>query len=207
MAHRVDLKPVPDKEPMSSHMKRRANIPELYWKAALDLIPPSMSHYKPVHDYVATMHKTEKDGQGLLFTGRHGSGKTAIACCLLVEAMLRGPARCYYIAASEVSSVPIDRPLTPSGEPVWDLLMGRAQFLVIDDLGDERTTDWKSNAFARVLNARRGALRPTFITTNCELETDEGDGLFDMLPRLKQLGPDAHRVVRTDDNLQWRTGF
>ncbi len=187
-------------------MKRRANIPELYWKVGLDKIPGGMSHRKEVFDYVSTMHETERTGQGLILIGRHGSGKSAIACCLLVEALMRGPVRCYYVAASDVPSLVIDQPRTPSGESVWELVCGRAQFLVIDDLGDERTTDWKSAAFTRVINARRGAMRPTFITANIALETEKETGLFDLLPRLKQLGPDAHKVLVTDHRLQWRTG-
>ena len=207
MSHRADLCPSADNEPLSNRMKRRANIPELYWKSRLDLIPPTMSHYKPIHDYVATMHETEKTGQGLILTGRHGSGKSSIACCLLMEAMLRGPVRCYYVSAADVPSLVIDKPVTASGESVWELVTGRAQFLVIDDLGDERTTDWKSSAFTRVFNSRRGAMRSTFITTNCKLEAEDREGVFDLFPRLKQLGPDAHRVLPTDDRLQWRTGF
>lgn len=206
MSHRADLSPAPRDQPLSNRMKRRANIPELFWPTTIGKIPDTARHKKAVLDYVATMHETETKGLGLILAGAYGSGKSALACCLLMEAMRRGPVRCYYVPAADIPSMAIEKPMSPSGESVWELLCGRAQFLVIDDMGDGRATDWTSNSFTRVLNARRNNIRPTYITTNKSLEgSEQNPGLFNLIPRLKQLGGSAYEILMTDDRLQWRS--
>lgn len=206
--HRADLSPTPRDNPLSSRMKRRANIPELFWKVSLDAIPDKLTHKQVVLDYISTMHESETKGLGIILVGRYGTGKSALGAILLMQAMLRSTARCYFVEASDIPGIAIEKPQTSSGESVWELLTGRAQFLVINDLGDGQRSNWSSNAFTRVINARHNALRPTYITTNLALRDEQPSfGLLDLIPRLGQLGGDAYQVIETDPRGKWRKGL
>lgn len=180
----------------------KANIGARYFTARMDEIPDSASHKKPLLDYFAQLHMPAKRGasrRSLLFHGEHGSGKTAAAVLLLVEVMARAPALVYFELAANVDHYAMNRGSCDSeGQSIWRLLTRDAQFLVLDDLGMERETDWTSRWIEVVLTERYHRLLPTIITSNIPLDT-----LYKRTPRLKQLSADEYQLIEFDD-LNWR---
>lgn len=167
-----------------------SNIPFRYANGSLDLIADEAPHKEQVLAFARAMHETEKGGLGLVLSGDVGTGKSTIACQLLIWVLIRSAARCYYVESTEIPSLAIEKPRTDDGESVWELLRGMAQLLVIDDLGNDKNTDWGGTVFRRVLNGRYGHKMPTIITTN--LSRDE---LFERVPRLSELFGDAYEWI------------
>jgi DNA replication protein DnaC len=196
--YRAVLRPEPTKKLLKPSYLAYANIDLRYAEGSLDLISDDAWHKQAVLDYYRNMHVLEKSGIGLIISGSVGTGKSTIGCQLLMRAMLSGPVRCYYVDAAEIPSIAIDKPVTEEGESVWALLRGDAHFLVIDDLGNDKSTDWKDTVFRRVLNGRYGKCVPTIITTNLEREA-----LFRLVIRLKELFCDAYKWI-TVDGPTWR---
>lgn len=187
--YRDVLRPEPDP---GRRLKRReleyANISPRYADGSLDLIPDEAPHRQAVLAYARELPKLERRGVGLVLSGPVGTGKSTIACQLLIRALLSSHARCYYVEATEIPSIAIERPDTDDGESVWGLLRGQAQLLVIDDLGTDRSTNWTDVSFRRVLNGRYGRQVVTIITTNLDK-----DDLLERVTRLGEVFPDAYR--------------
>jgi len=151
--------------------RKRANVPLTAWEAELRLIPDSAPYKERILRYVVNLHKHEAAGRGLILHGAHGTGKTCIAGQLLKEAMSRGACRCYFVDASDIPRIAIDRPTTDDGEPILPLLRGQAQLVVIDDLGSEseKASFWDDRSFRDILRARSNEKLVTWITANLEL--------------------------------------
>jgi len=198
--YRAVLRPEPDDRKLTPAHLRGANIDVRYAEATLGEIPDDATHKAPVLAFARSMHQTEKDGLGLVISGLVGTGKSTIACQLLMRAMLSSPAGCWYVDAAEIPGIAIERPMTDDGESVWGLLRGGAQFLVIDDLGNDNGTKWNDTSFRRVLNARYGKKIPTYITTN--LSRSE---LFERVARLGELFGDSYSWLDVVGPV-WRTG-
>lgn len=188
--YRAVLRPEPDNRKLTADHLWDANIATRYAEATLDEIPDVAEHKAPMLAFARSMHRTEARGIGLVISGPVGTGKSTIACGLLIRAMLSSPASCWYVDAAEIPSIAIDRPVTDEGESVWGLLRGGAQFLVIDDLGNDNGTKWNDTSFRRVLNARYGKKLPTYITTNLDREH-----LFKRVSRLGELFGDSYEWI------------
>lgn len=117
--------------------------------------------YRTALEYAENFESNE--GEGLLFTGTPGTGKTHLAAAIA------------------------NRVMTEFGEPVRfggfvDLLekvkrafgtdedvirqLSEARLLVIDDLGKERRTEWSDSILYQVINRRYENYLPVVITTN-----------------------------------------
>jgi len=192
----------PDYSTVDIERLTKANIGARYFEARMEKIPDDASHKKLLLDYISQMHLPKKKGadcRSLLFRGEHGSGKTAAAVLILVEVMARAPALVYFELAANIDHYAMNRDARDSeGQPIWRLLTRDAQFLVLDDLGVERNTDWTSRWIEVVLTERYHRLLPTIITSNIDLDT-----LYKRTPRLKQLSADEYQLIEFDD-LRWR---
>ena len=114
--------------------------------------------------------------------------------------MARSPALVYFELAANVDHYAMNRGSCDSGgQSIWRLLTRDAQFLVLDDLGMERDTDWTSRWIEVVLTERYHRLLPTVVTTNLEREK-----LIERVPRLAQLEKDEYTTMVFDD-VGWRS--
>ena len=108
------------------------------------------------------------DGQGLLFVGSSGLGKTHLASAILRDLVVEKNVPGLFYDYSELlkqiqNSYNPAVAMTELGvlQPVFD-----AEVLVLDDLGSTRPSDWVWDTVSQILNMRYSRNRTTIITTN-----------------------------------------
>lgn len=143
-----------EREAMLSRRIESAGIPERYRSADLATCPPE------VRDWASAEH----NGGGLLLQGTFGSGKTHAACAVLLRKVPLAPCR----------FVTMERLLREirgayNGSETEERVISRyvnVRYLVIDDIGKERLTEWSLPILFDIVNQRYNRLKPTIITTN-----------------------------------------
>lgn len=163
-----------------------AAIPETYKDITLkDLVP---KHYtKPeskasfkaiaqnVKQYLDELYKNIEDGKGIYFwSSTKGSGKTMLAAALANE-LIREHHRYVKFATSldildEIRATYSKRDSEDSESKLLKDLV-TSEFLVIDDFGTERATDWAGEKFYQIVNKRYINKKVTFYTSNYDLRT------------------------------------
>jgi DNA replication protein DnaC len=116
-----------------------------------------------VNGYPATTN-----GNGLLFTGSIGTGKTHLAVGILQALVLEKGVQALFSDYRELLKA-IGNSYNPQVaatelevlDPVF-----KAEVLVIDELGAAKPTDWVWDTVAHILNTRYNDHRTTIITTN-----------------------------------------
>ena len=110
--------------------------------------------------YVEHFDVMKKNGEGLLFYGSVGTGKTFAANCIANALMEKG------IPVLVTSIVRLTA--GKFGDELNELLtkMNEADLLVLDDLGTERNTEYKAEQVFSVIDTRYSARKPMIITTN-----------------------------------------
>lgn len=125
-----------------------------------------------VRQYAAGFKQQSGRGKGLLIVGGTGTGKTTIAAALMIELAL---SRCRDSEFFEFQPQLVGFKFVTA----HDLLEAakdfknksldkykQASFLVIDDLGADRLTDYGAGELLALLDYRYRELKPTVITTN-----------------------------------------
>jgi DNA replication protein DnaC len=104
----------------------------------------------------------------LFLTGSIGTGKTLLAYCTVRDLLDHdgGDGRLIVVrdllAQAKAAMTRGDRT-----DPIQDLIDSNPDYLILDDLGAERGTDWSREVIARIVDARyRSTSASTIITTN-----------------------------------------
>lgn len=134
-------------------------------KRYLDCSLENFQGGKQYVDFCKEWLKTPIDS--VFFTGRYGCGKTHLAVALCRE-LIRKEKK-YEILFSHAIDM-----LYTIRKNLEDLdsyinKYSSADFLVIDDLGAERTTDWVIETFSLIIDRRDREMLPTIITSNLSL--------------------------------------
>ena len=110
----------------------------------------------------------ETRGQGILFTGSPGLGKTHLALGILREAITQRGANGFYWEHKELLEKLRTFYSKPSGGSEQKLLQSVIQcdLLVLDDLGDITPSEWTWDTTSYILNSRYNENRSTIVTTN-----------------------------------------
>ena len=158
----------------ANHLSR-ALIPERYEHCTLETYRHSFSGanaslrraYSLVKRYLDE-YPLGTHGNGLLFTGSIGVGKTHLAVALLRELIVnRGASGLFYDYRDLLTQVKnsynerSDETELEVLQPVFD-----AEVLVLDEIGASRPTEWVWDTVAHILNTRYNKRRPTILTTN-----------------------------------------
>jgi DNA replication protein DnaC len=146
-----------------------ARIPPRFLRAELDTFEPDTdtqrAAWRRAAAFVEAFPVVEK---GLLFYGPHGVGKTHLAVGILKACIRAKGARAFFFELRELLRLVRDtynRSVEETEMDVLDPLL-KAELLVLDDLGAERTSDWVQETLGLVVNTRYNARRPTIFTSN-----------------------------------------
>ena len=122
----------------------------------------------------------DQPGDGLLFVGRVGTGKTFLACCIANRLLEEGVEVLFLVVPDYLDRIraTYDSSTRPAEYTEVDLTDAAksASVLVLDDLGAHHYTEWARQKIYSLINHRLNCQLPTVVTTNISLE-DLGEHL------------------------------
>ncbi len=129
--------------------------------------------------YVEKFPELKSEGIGLLIHGDPGNGKTYLSCCIANRLLQKYiPTVCVSINAL------LDRIKETynkyGNEAEADILrgLGRADMMIIDDLGAENPTEWSRSTIYNIIDSRYRSKLPLIITTNLQIDTSKTGGVL-----------------------------
>ena len=115
--------------------------------------------------YAETFDKN--DGEGLLFTGDVGTGKTHLAAAIAAEIIRKYAATVEFVSYTEaLATMRAAFSESNNNDKILEERMMKADLLVIDDLGKENLSAFTKNVLYRVVNGRYKEKLPLIITSN-----------------------------------------
>ncbi len=134
--------------------------------------------YEAIFTFIAKINTEDpntKWNKGFYLWGPSGSGKTLLACIFLQELILKYAQRGRFVDLSRQffqrlrSSYDItDESYGTSGRILDELI--EIPFLVIDDFGTQRNTEWESEMLYNLIDSRYEEERITIITSNLSIK-------------------------------------
>ncbi len=162
-------------------MRRDARVGSLVEKSGLSkrLKSYTFSNFKPyvspeaaraverVEEYLGSWEENREDGKGLYLCGGVGTGKTHLAVAVLNEVVRKKRVPSLFVTVPEL----LDNLREAYNKPGRDLdewmdAVQNADFLVLDDLGSERVTEWVRERIFVIVNHRYREQLPTVFTSN-----------------------------------------
>jgi len=121
-------------------------------------------YYTIAKRYIDNFQKLYEKGQGLLFWGDVGTGKSFTAAAIANELLNR---KCSVIMTSFVKLLG-EIGISANNEYIDRL--NQAKLLVVDDLGAERGTDYALEKVYDIIDSRYRCKKPIILTTNLSLQ-------------------------------------
>lgn len=124
--------------------------------------------YNNCKKYSSEFDKTKSNG--LILFGSYGTGKTHLAVAILHELIERDINGLFVTVPELLNEIRKDFNVDKESKKS-ELLesIKTAEFLILDDLGAEKTSDWVREQLFMIINARYENMLPTIITTNIKL--------------------------------------
>lgn len=143
------------------------------------------STFETNHDSLRDAHRRATEfaqrfpvvDRGLLFYGQPGVGKTHLATAILKDVIRTKNARGKFYETSELLRLLRETYGTGTRVNEMDILrpVMEAELLVLDDLGQEKTSDWVQETLGLLINTRYASRLPTIFTTNLVDSADVTD--------------------------------
>ena len=108
-----------------------------------------------------------ENGLGLLITGTCGTGKTHLAVAILHALLEKGCQGLFCTVPDLLAEIRRSYSADEESKKIKEIM--RARFLVLDDLGAEKTTDWVQEQLYMLINYRYEYELPTVITSNLNI--------------------------------------
>ena len=120
-----------------------------------------------VDEYLEDWEENREAGRGLYFCGGVGTGKTHLAVAVMNELIRRKRVPSLFVTVPEL----LDNLRETYNKPgrnldEWMDAVQNADFLVLDDLGSERPTEWVRERIFVIVNHRYREALPTVFTSN-----------------------------------------
>ena len=120
-----------------------------------------------VDEYLEGWEENREAGKGLYFCGGVGTGKTHLAVAVMNELIRKKRTPSLFVTVPEL----LDNLRETYNKPgrnldEWMDAVQNAEFLVLDDLGSERTTEWVRERIFVIVNHRYREALPTVFTSN-----------------------------------------
>jgi DNA replication protein DnaC len=159
-------------------LMREARVPHRYLRCELATFEHDMdSQREAFRRAAAFVDAFPVVDRGLLLYGPHGVGKTHLAVGVLKAAIRDKGARGYFFETRELLRLVRDTYNRSVDETEMDVLAPvlKADLLVLDDLGAERTSEWVQETLGLVVNTRYNERRATIFTSNLVDSPDSTD--------------------------------
>ncbi len=162
-------------------MRRDARVAALQEKSGLSkrLRRYTLDNFRPyvsasasrgverVEEYLGHWEENRENGRGLYFCGGVGTGKTHLAVAVLNELIRRRRVPSLFVTVPEL----LDNLRETYNKPgrnldEWMDAVQNADFLVLDDLGSERPTEWVRERIFVIVNHRYREALSTVFTSN-----------------------------------------
>lgn len=171
---------------LQSSLLQEARIPRRYHHCQLSNFETHTDSQRTAHRKATRLvEQFPVVDKGLLFYGDAGVGKTHLAVALLKAIVERCRARALFFESRELLKMVRD---TYGGGDTRELDVLRpvleAEFLVLDDLGAEKTSEWVEETLNLIVNARYSARRTTVFTSNYEEKGDDTSDPDSLLCRI-----------------------
>lgn len=188
----------------------QAGIPKLYWDIGWDDFYGDQDAKKLIQKYCTMLDEAIKVGQGVILSGKHGTGKTSLSCLIAKAAIDKGYT-VKYIAVSKIIDMIMHSFDDKEYKANLNTVMERVEFLVLDDLGKEYLGIKKQlNPMVQLnldsfLRERVNRCRVTIVSTNLELESlksQYGDSVLSIIYgacRAVEIKGDDFRLLRGKD--------
>ncbi len=134
------------------------SLPAKYVRADYRMLRPNQNPAGRVSRWLASPLRT------LVLSGPPRTGKTTAAYAIANDAHRRGS----WVIARPV--IDLSAALKPDGEPMADRYARDCDVLLLDDLGQERATEWWVEQLYGLVDARCAGHRRLVVTTNCEVD-------------------------------------
>ena len=173
-SHRVWLQE--SRERRVKELLQRSAIPPLYVGKVFSSIEKRNESIESAllkaEQYVERWNEYGPKGYGFLFHGAPGLGKTHLACALLQELQKRHEVQGLYVTTYELiadQKKRFDKAKrendTQDGKTLMDLCL-EADFLILDEVGLERGTEFELDLIQTLLIRRFDHLKPTVMVSN-----------------------------------------
>ena len=139
-------------------------IPRRFWEASLDRVPESI---RPVVEkYVLDIESRLDAGEGIIFLGDNGVGKTC-AAVVIAKAARRLGAPVLFITAESLRQAVLNDEIFSEDQTVYDRAR-TVELLVLDDWGKEHkgNTSYAEHLFENLIRERASTKLVTLATTN-----------------------------------------
>ncbi|MGX2994877.1 ATP-binding protein [Streptomyces sp. JNUCC 64] len=165
------------------HLRARADYALSRWSAAT---PPRYRDAEAtLPEVVAWADRALADNAAagaLLLTGQTGTGKTHEAYGALRRVAAGGPDRFEVITVNSADMYGRLRPSQVMGAAERELRrLSEVQYLLLDDLGTAKTSEWTEEVTYRLINYRYNQCLPTVITSNLPARDEHGPDLSDFV--------------------------
>lgn len=150
-----------------------AKIPLRYQSVTLDSFPNKQANaslIQAITKYAETGIIDEKNS--LFLYGKVGLGKTGLSIAILKKRLEKGVSSLFIETPQLLNRIRASYGPNKDeyGEDEILKLVGEIDFLVLDDLGVEKVSEWVREKLFQVINSRYNQLRATVITSNFDLD-------------------------------------